>query len=108
MDLMWLFTVPVLKLAIKTAIILAAVFLVVQIFRWWVQSQPLNPFKHDARIPRKPYVHDQKKRDAVIKQSFSKDKVPDGLDAIIIGSGAGAMTTGAIMSKAGKRVLLLE
>ena len=35
-------------------------------------------------------------------------QVPEHLDAIIIGSGIGAMTTGAIMAKAGKRVLLLE
>ena len=59
-------------------------------------------------MPRKPYQHDQKKRDAVLKQAFSLDKVPDHLDAIIIGSGIGGMTTGAIMAKAGKRVLILE
>ena len=35
-------------------------------------------------------------------------QVPEHLDAIIIGSGIGAMTTGAIMAKSGKRVLLLE
>ena len=35
-------------------------------------------------------------------------QVPEHLDAIIIGSGIGGMTTGAIMAKAGKRVLILE
>jgi len=108
MDLMWLFTVPVLKLSIKIAIILAAVFLIIQIFRWYFQAKPPNPFQEDLRVPRKEYVHDQKKRDAVIKQGFSMDKVPEHLDAIIIGSGIGGMTTAAIMSKAGKRVLVLE
>ena len=51
---------------------------------------------------------DQRKRDEVLKQSFSPDKVPNQLDAIIIGSGIGGMATGAIMAKAGKRVLILE
>ena len=32
---------------------------------------------------------DQKERDKVLKQSFSADKVPADLDAIIIGSGIG-------------------
>ena len=32
---------------------------------------------------------DQKERDKVLKQSFSADKVPEDLDAIIIGSGIG-------------------
>ena len=50
-----------------------------------------------------------RQRDEVLKQSFSMQKVPkDGLDAIIIGSGIGALCTGAVMSKAGKRVLILE
>ena len=125
MDLMWLFTVPVLKLAIKVAILLSALFLIVQIIRWAIQATPPNPFMRDVRQPRKPYVHDQKKRDAVLKQGFSMDKVkslklvvallynmfvqvPSHLDAIIIGSGIGGMTTGAIMAKAGRRVLVLE
>jgi len=108
MDLMWLFTVPVLKLAIKIAIASISAFLVVQIFRWSTQSRPKNPFEKDERKPRKPYVHDQKKRNEVIAQSFSRDKVPDDLDAIVIGSGIGGMTTAALMAKSGKKVLVLE
>ena len=108
MDVAWLFTVPVLKLAITVAVILAAVFLFVQIIRWNFQSKCPNPFGSDIRVARKPYIHDQKKRDAVIKQGFSKEKIPDNLDAILIGSGIGSMTTAAIMAKAGKKVLVLE
>ena len=77
MDLMWLFTVPILKLAIKIGILLAALFLIIQIIRWAIQSKPPNPFTRDIREPRKPYQHDQKKRDAVLKQGFSMDKVKD-------------------------------
>merc|ERR1719331_3372616 len=108
MSLSWLFTVPVLKLAIQIAIVLAALFLLIQVLRWSFQSKCPNPFDSDIRVARKPYIHDQKKRDAVIKQGFSKEKIPDNLDAILIGSGIGSLTTAAIMSKAGKRVLVLE
>merc|ERR1719367_431929 len=95
MSLSWLFTVPVLKLAI-------------QVLRWSFQSKCPNPFESDIRVARKPYIHDQKKRDAVIKQGFSKEKIPTDLDAILIGSGIGSLTTASIMAKAGKKVLVLE
>eukprot|EP00088_Acartia_fossae_P016828 TRINITY_DN1947_c1_g1_i1.p1 TRINITY_DN1947_c1_g1~~TRINITY_DN1947_c1_g1_i1.p1 ORF type:complete len:627 (+),score=164.25 TRINITY_DN1947_c1_g1_i1:50-1930(+) len=108
MDLMWLFTVPVLKLAIKIALSFSSIFLVIQTIRWSFQAKPKNPFETDERKPRKKYEHDQKKRNAVIAQSFSKDKIPEKLDAIVIGSGIGGMATAAIMSKSGKRVLVLE
>ena len=32
----------------------------------------------------------------------------EGYDAIIIGSGLGSMTCGAILAKAGKKILMLE
>jgi len=67
-----------------------------------------NPFSHDSRTSPKPKVIDQKQRDAILKQGFSSDKVPSDLDAVIIGSGIGGMSVAAIMSKAGKKVLVLE
>ncbi len=44
----------------------------------------------------------------MIKQGFSPSKVPDNLDAVVIGSGLGGLGTAAILSKAGKKVLVLE
>jgi len=105
---MWLFTIPVLKLAIQIGIAFSSVFLIIQIVRWAWQSTTPNPFVQDERKPRRPYITDQKKRDQILKQPFKMEQVPQDLDAIIIGSGIGGMTTGAIMSKAGKRVLILE
>jgi len=35
------------------------------------------------------------------KDKFSKDKVPENLDAIVIGSGIGGLTTASLLSKAG-------
>jgi len=87
------------------AIGIVCVFLVV---RWSRRGKSKNPFDRDISVARRPYLHDQKKRDAVIKQGFKPEHVPTNLDAIIIGSGIGALTTGAIMARAGKRVLVLE
>jgi len=88
--------------------ILVLIFLAIKVIQWSFRSKPPNPFLTDVRVPRKPYIHDQKKRDSVIKQGFSRDKIPDHLDAIIIGSGIGGLTTAAILAKSGKKVLVLE
>ena len=42
--IMWLFTVPVLKIALQTGVALAAIFLLIQIIRWSVQGSTRNPF----------------------------------------------------------------
>lgn len=42
------------------------------------------------------------------RDGFSKKKVPEDLDAIIIGSGIGGLACGAMLSRAGKRVLVVE
>ncbi|XP_063694603.1 all-trans-retinol 13,14-reductase-like [Bolinopsis microptera] len=68
-----------------------------------------NPFSADSRVPRKPYEMDHRKRDAIIKQSFTVGKVQEQVyDAVVVGSGIGGMTVAAILSKIGKKVLVLE
>lgn len=44
----------------------------------------------------------------MLKQSFSVDRVPASLDAIVVGSGIGGLTTAALLAKVGKKVLVLE
>lgn len=86
----------------------AAAVLVKALFFFFSKSSSPNPFQGPHSFQVKPKVLDQKKRDAVLKQGFSKDKIPDKLDAIVIGSGIGGMSTAAILAKVGKRVLVLE
>ena len=41
-------------------------------------------------------------------KGFSSKKIPTELDAIVVGSGIGGLTTAALMAKSGKKVLVLE
>ncbi|XP_064109904.1 all-trans-retinol 13,14-reductase-like [Macrobrachium nipponense] len=66
----------------------AAAFMVVKLLMFIFAKPPsANPFEKRCTAEIRPKVIDQKQRDQVLKQGFSKDKIPDGLDAIVIGSG---------------------
>eukprot|EP00164_Ancoracysta_twista_P000103 GFYU01000146.1.p1 GENE.GFYU01000146.1~~GFYU01000146.1.p1 ORF type:complete len:608 (-),score=259.18 GFYU01000146.1:63-1886(-) len=67
-----------------------------------------NPFAKDHRRTRAELVTEKEKRDKVLKTGYLKSRIPDNLDAIIVGSGMGGMTCGTLLAKAGKKVLLLE
>ncbi|XP_066520715.1 inactive all-trans-retinol 13,14-reductase-like [Hoplias malabaricus] len=75
---------------------------------YWYLFSRRSPFTEESVRPPGPMELDQKKRDKVLKQGFTREKVPQNLDAIVIGSGIGGMTAAATMAKTGKRVLVLE
>jgi len=77
-------------------------------WKFWYLFGRRSPFSIESVRPPAPREMDQSKRDKVIKNGFSVDKVPQKLDAIVIGSGMGGLTVAAVLAKAGKKVLVVE
>uniref|UniRef100_A0A3Q2CY13 All-trans-retinol 13,14-reductase n=1 Tax=Cyprinodon variegatus TaxID=28743 RepID=A0A3Q2CY13_CYPVA len=87
---------------------IVCVFSVLLILKYVFGGSEPNPFGKDCREPLKEKVYDKKEKNKVLKQGFLAGKVPDNLDAVIIGSGVGGLGLAVLLAKVGKKVLVLE
>ena len=73
---------------------------------WWDYNDYKNK-KHSPKqyIKYKPVLNNYSRID-INRDRYSKRKIPENLDAIIIGSGIGGLSVAAFLSKVGKKVLV--
>ena len=93
---------------ISFTVILGCVILAVNFLRKKLLSTSPNPFRYVHPGEPRPLVTDKNERKAVLKRPFNPNLVPCDIDAIIVGSGIGGLSCAGLLSRSGKRVLVLE
>ncbi|EDO43555.1 predicted protein [Nematostella vectensis] len=105
--LIWICTTH--RRAVVLALVLGLVIqFIIRFFRKAFSKRGPNPFARDTRRAPEPLVLDQSERDRILKQGFVAKKIPDEVDAVVIGSGIGGMTCASLLAKTGKKILVLE
>uniref|UniRef100_A0A673K2T1 All-trans-retinol 13,14-reductase n=1 Tax=Sinocyclocheilus rhinocerous TaxID=307959 RepID=A0A673K2T1_9TELE len=90
------------------AVVVISLALVAIMFKYVLGTPGPSPFAIDTREPLKPMMLDRKLKNKVLKQGFLASKVPQDLDAIVVGSGIGGLAIAVLLAKVGKKVLVLE
>ncbi|XP_046722633.1 all-trans-retinol 13,14-reductase-like [Silurus meridionalis] len=88
--------------------LIVAVLFIALFFKYVLGTSSPCPFDINAIESPRPVELNKKERNKVLKQGFLVSRVPQDLDAIVIGSGIGGLSIAVLLAKVGKKVLVLE
>jgi len=80
-------------------------FIIEAIYKYFINYSYGNPKQYTNRSK---YDTSHYKRSCITRDRYNKNKIPNAIDTIVIGSGIGGLSCGAYLSKVGKTVLVLE
>ena len=76
------------------------------LFLFWINY--LLDYNKPKQYKKVNFIKPNYKRKDIDKDRYNKSKIPNDIDTIVIGSGIGGLSCAALLSRVGKKVLVLE